>query len=176
MTRAHHHHDAIVVGPVAIGEDATLDELLAQLRAAGFRLTTARRAVLAELLADRAEHPSVEELTERIQRHLPSIHLSTVYRTLDLLAAVGILVEVHLADGPASYHLASDTHHHALCARCGAVIDLPGQITSGLGRQLADEHGFHLAVTHLTLTGLCDRCYRLARSARPGLDDRQRSR
>ena len=147
--------------------DVELDELLDQLRAGGHRLTTARRAVLEELLRDRTEHPSVEELTERIQLRLPSVHLSTVYRTLDLLAEAGILVEVHLADGPASYHLASDTHHHALCARCGTVLDLPGMVTSGLARTLADDHRFHLAVTHLTLTGLCDRCYRRARSARP---------
>lgn len=136
----------------------TLDELLAQLRARGQRATTARRAVLAELLAAGDTHLTADELARRIHAEHPAIHLSTVYRTLDALAAAGLIVVARFADQPLTYHLAGDVHHHAVCTTCGDTINLPVRVLAPLRRRLLRDHGFDADPRHLTITGTCAGC------------------
>src|SRR5262245_13833962 len=101
-----------------MAEAATLDALLDRLRAGGERITVARRAVLETLLDAPDAHLTADELARRIHADHPSIHLSTVYRTLDTLVDSGLLVEVRIGNGPGSYHFTSDEHHHAVCTTC----------------------------------------------------------
>lgn len=46
----------------------------------------------------------------------------TVYRTLDLLAELGLLRKLELGDGP-RYELAEDHHHHLICESCGDISE-----------------------------------------------------
>ena len=81
-----------------------VDAVLQTLRERGHRITMPRRAVIDAL--SRAEgHPTVEQITADIAERWPGIHLTTVYRTLETLAEVGVVTHVHLASGTA-YHLA----------------------------------------------------------------------
>ncbi len=141
-----------------------LDELLDQLHVAGLRVTTARRAVLRELLAAGDAHLGVDELASRVAQAHPAIHLSTVYRTLDALTAAGILTEARVADHPVTFHLAGDTHHHAVCSTCGATLRLPGDVLEPVRRALLERHGFHAQPQHLTIAGQCSRCHETTRN------------
>lgn len=135
-----------------------MDDLIEQLRQQGQRSTTARRAVLAELLAAGDRHLGAEELARRIHADHPAIHLSTVYRTLDALADAGLITEARFGDQPVTYHLTSDVHHHAVCTTCGATINLPADALAPLQRRLRRDHGFEADPRHLTITGTCARC------------------
>ncbi len=155
---AHHQHDT-AAGSGSSGPDApTVDSLIARVREAGGRITEARQRVLEVLLQAGAEHLSAEEIATRVHRSAPDVHLSTIYRTLESLADMGVLTEARLADGPASYHLASDRHHHAVCSSCGTVIDLPGATFAPVARKLAEDFGFVADPNHLTITGTCAAC------------------
>jgi Fe2+ or Zn2+ uptake regulation protein len=136
----------------------SIDELLDWVRAAGGRLTTARRAVLEVVLAAGDEHLTAEEVASRVHRVTPEVHLSTVYRTLESLERLGVLRQARLGAGPVSYHLAADEHHHAVCTSCGAVIVLPASSLASVTRRLAKDHGFVAAPQHLTITGRCADC------------------
>lgn len=138
----------------------TLEDLVAELRDRGQRATTARRAVLAEILAAGDTHLSAEDLARRIQRQHPAIHLSTVYRTLDALTEAGLIAVARFRDQPVTYHLAVDVHHHALCTNCGATINLPPGALDPLRRRLRRDHGFRADPRHLTIPGVCERCAR----------------
>ena len=135
-----------------------IDDLLERVRGAGARVTTARRAVLEVLLEAGTEHLSAEEVATRIQRTNPQIHLSTVYRTLESLEAMGVLRQAPLGAGPVSYHLHADVHHHAQCTTCGAVIHLPASVLSPVVRSLRRNHGFRAEPEHLTIPGTCATC------------------
>ena len=137
---------------------ATIDDLIAQLRRRGQRATTARRAVLAELLDAGDLHLSAEELAERIHAQHPNVHLSTVYRTLDSLSDAGLVTVARFNDRPVTYHLTVDVHHHAVCTTCGAVINLPPAAVAALGEHLLRTYGFHAEPSHLTIPGRCARC------------------
>lgn len=71
--------------------------LIEACRAQGLRITGPRR-VIAEVLALAADHPSIDELYQRVAARDGSIALSTVYRTLKQFAALG-LIEQHSFEG-----------------------------------------------------------------------------
>src|SRR3954454_24507238 len=108
-----------------MGTAPTLDQLLDDLRGRGARVTTARRLVLGELMRHGAGHPSAEALAARLRRSHPELHLSTGYRTLEVLEELGMVARPRFGEGAATCHLAGDPHHHAVCQSCGAVIVLP---------------------------------------------------
>jgi Fur family transcriptional regulator, ferric uptake regulator len=140
------------------GDTERVDELLSRLRAAGQRSTTARRAVLAEIVGAGSVHLTAEDLARRIEAEHPDIHLSTIYRTLDALTEAGIISVARFRDEPVTYHLTDDVHHHAVCTTCGTTLDLPPGILDPVRRKLADDYGFHAEPHHLTIVGTCDSC------------------
>jgi len=141
---------------MAHGHD--VDQVLDQLRADGERITTARRAVLEQLVGANDEHLSAETLAEGVRSRHPDVHLSTVYRTLDFLVGAGVLVELRLGRGPSAYHFAADAHHHAICTRCGLQIDLPSEVLEPVTDRLESDHGFQAHPRHVVLWGLCREC------------------
>lgn len=136
----------------------TIDDLMVELRSAGQRATTARRAVLEELLAAGDNHLAADELARRVGARHPTIHLSTIYRTLDVLTDAGIITLARFADQPATYHLTGDIHHHAVCSRCGATVSFPPSVLEPVRRSLLRDFDFHADPHHLTIAGLCGRC------------------
>jgi len=140
---------------------ATVDLVLDELRAAGHRVTLPRRAVI-DVLARSQDHPTVDQIAGEIGSRWPGIHLTTVYRTLETLAEVGVVNHVHLASGAAYYlaHIAGGhpEHVHAQCRRCHRVIDVPTGTLDDVRRQLEDLAGFRLEPHHVALSGLCADC------------------
>lgn len=137
----------------------SVDDLVERLRASGERVTTARRLVLAALLAAGHDHVSADQLAEEIRRANPEVNLSTVYRTLDVLEEAGLVIRAGVGKGSVTtYHLVDDPHHHAVCDTCGVVIDLPASSFDAVVRRLAREHGFVARPSHLTIGGRCSSC------------------
>jgi len=134
-----------------------LDEILELLRTDGGRVTSARRAVV-QILVDSHDHISAEEIAERVQRQMPDVAPSTVYRTLDVLERLGQVEHVHLGHGPSMYHLSERVHVHLMCRGCGRMIELPDSYLDDLATRLADEHGFVLEPRHFALLGRCTDC------------------
>jgi Fur family transcriptional regulator, ferric uptake regulator len=136
---------------------AQAEPVLALLRAQGGRVTTCRRAIL-ETFLGMGGHVTAETLTARVQAGQPDVHESTVYRFLDELERLGVVDHVHLGHGPAVYHLATDTHHHLVCDRCGAVVEVPEEVFAGLRSRLQADFGFLLRPRHFAVTGRCGGC------------------
>ncbi len=136
----------------------TIEELTAELRRRGQRVTTARRAVLEQLLLAGDVHLSADELARAVGEQHPEIHLSTIYRTLDALDEAGLIHRAPFDDHTTSYHLTDDVHHHAVCRDCGATLSLPPELLEPLTRRLLRDHGFHADPRHLTIDGRCAEC------------------
>ena len=88
------------------------------------------------------------------------VHLSTVYRTLDALTELGVVVHVHVPGGSTRYTLADaePLHVHAQCLNCQRLIDLPAEIMIDLADQLRRSHSFVLDPGHVALSGTCSDC------------------
>jgi len=134
-----------------------LDEILDRLRDRGGRVTTARRAIISELLRG-GGHVTAEELTAGVQAAHPDVHASTVYRCLETLGELGIVEHAHLGHGPAVYHLAEDAHQHLVCESCGAVLEVPAEVFAPTAARLQKDYGFTPTLGHFAIVGRCAAC------------------
>ena len=130
-------------------------------------MTAPRRAVIEALIAA-GGHVTADELAERVEASACDADRSTIYRNLAALEAAGVVYHVHLAHGPSVYHLADDEelHAHAVCDKCGCVVERPGRGLRKLAAELASANGFELGRQHFALTGTCRRCSRSTSVAR----------
>ena len=136
------------------GVDEVLDGVL---RARGLRVTPQRRLVVDAVTS--LGHSTPEQICERVQQELPSVNLSTVYRTLELLEDLGVVSHTHLGHGAPTYHPASHADHlHLVCRRCGGVEEADLRHAGALARAVAGEHGFVTDLGHLSLHGVCGDC------------------
>jgi Fe2+ or Zn2+ uptake regulation protein len=146
-------------GEVAFG---SVDDVLALVRARGGRATSSRR-ILLEVLFEANDHLSAEELAEAVQARAPDVHLSTIYRNVEDLQRLGVVVHSHLGHGPATYQLASLAHAHFICEGCGAMIEASDDIFQGLAKAAKTRLGFSIDPHHFAILGRCADC--LAREA-----------
>jgi Fur family ferric uptake transcriptional regulator len=136
---------------------ATVDDVLALMRAKGGRATLSRRLLL-EALFEAGDHRTAEELADDVQRRAPDVHLSTIYRNLDDLQELGVVAHSHLGHGPATYQLASMAHSHFVCEQCGAMIEAPDELFDGLARTAKARLGFVIDPHHFAILGRCADC------------------
>ncbi|MBU2667124.1 transcriptional repressor [Actinoplanes bogorensis] len=127
-----------------------------RLRSDGRRWTVVKCA-LVEALIDSCGHLSARELHERLAGRYPQTDHSTVYRTLHALADAGV---VHTLGRPGRvrYGLADRPHHHAICAQCDAVAEIPAGEVHGLLDATETRTGFCFSGQSLTLAGRCANC------------------
>lgn len=134
-----------------------VEEVLARLRHQGGRVTTARRELL-HALFDAGGHRTAEDLAAQVEARVPDVHLSTIYRNLDELERLGVIVHTHLGHGPATYHLSSSLHGHLVCGSCGTTIEAPQELFRDLSRSAAAQYGFNIDPRHFAVLGRCRAC------------------
>lgn len=132
-----------------------------QLREQGFRLTPQREMVLS-VLHEIEGFATAEEIYERVGAISSSVDISTVYRTLELLQDFRMVGSVDPGDGQRRYELLGlHGHHlHLVCRSCGEIIGVEPDAIAPFADRIKDEHGFKLAVEHLSVPGLCQACLR----------------
>jgi Fur family iron response transcriptional regulator len=95
----------------------------AQLQAHGIRVTDQRLRV-AQLLLAAPQHLSAEQITEALQRNGPRVSKATVYNTLNLFAARGLIRQLTL-DGTRTWFDSNvEAHYHFHDVATGALTDV----------------------------------------------------
>ncbi len=138
-------------GPTSVAD------VLRLLRSHGGRVTRSRR-VLLEVLFSAAAHMNAEEIGAEVARVEPAVNMSTVYRNLEELQQLGVVVHTHLGHGPATYRLASAAHPHLYCESCGSTFHLPREIFQELSDTALRTQGFRIDATHFAIPGRCAAC------------------
>lgn len=116
---------------------------------------TGQRRVIAQVLSSATDHPDVEEVHRRAHALDPRISLSTVYRTLKLFSAKGILERHDFGHGRGRYEAAMGEHHdHLLDVETGRVIEFSNADIEALQERVARELGFELVGHRLELYGV----------------------
>ncbi len=147
----------LVAHAAEMAEVASVEDALTLVRAQGGRVTPSRR-VLLETLFEAQGHLSAEDLAETVQARMPDVHISTIYRNLDELQRLGVIVHSHLGHGPATYQLAAMAHAHFLCEECGMTIEGPEELFRGLARSVKAKLGFSIDPRHFAILGRCSAC------------------
>ena len=110
----------------------------------GLRMTSQRR-VIARVLSDAEDHPSVPDVHKRAAKLDPSISIATVYRTVRLLEETGILDRHDFKDGFSRFEEATKDHHdHLVNIEDGTIIEFNNKEIEALQKRIAREHGLRL--------------------------------
>lgn len=140
-----------------ISEETTLASIL---RRAGKRVTQQRLLVL-RAMRQSDGHLDADQIYQVARREAPSLSLSTVYRTINVLKEAGLIEELRLGEEHYHYELrAEGDHHHLVCRSCGKVIEFDCPFSDELLSCLGDEHGFEITDVRLSLMGTCAECRR----------------
>lgn len=127
------------------------------LEASGQRYTEQRAAVYRHLLGTDT-HPTADDVFTAVRSELPDISLATVYKSLETLVSCGLAIKLTYGDASARYDGRTDSHHHARCTRCGAVIDVPGRIDTRALEGITPLPGFRVEGFRFELIGHCATC------------------
>jgi Fur family ferric uptake transcriptional regulator len=137
-------------------------KIAATLRRNGYKLTRQRREVLSAIFLSH-QHLTPAALYNRIHQEHPEIGLATIYRTLEILARLGLICEVHATGKQRSYLVRrpAEHHHHLICSGCGKVVDFRNCDLSDLEQRLSRETGFNIDSHLLEFLGECQNCQKL---------------
>ncbi len=136
-------------------------EVAATLRQYGYKLTPQRRAVISAITSSQ-DHLTPITIYKKVHQDYPNIGLVTIYRTLEILAKLELICEMHGGGFCRSYTTsAPEHHHHLICSNCGLVIDFTDHDISELERTLSKEKGFRIDSHLLEFLGLCQACQKV---------------
>lgn len=136
----------------------TQQQLVEQFRRSGVRVTPQRLAI-AEAVVNSTDHPSVQQIYDRVYQHFPSMTLATIYSTLGVLENSGLIQELPFQK-QARYEANMEPHVNLVCIKCGNVMDadLGQDAVVRLRSQIARQSNFKVAWQRVDFYGRCTRC------------------
>ena len=125
-----------------------LQDLRGKLYERGYKMTPQRKQIL-KIFVEHPEHLSAEDVYGILREQDSEIGLATVYRALDLLSELGILVQIDFGDGCARYELNTADpnvhhHHHLICLKCKKVIEFDEDLLDELEEVISKKSGFQI--------------------------------
>ena len=137
-------------------------------RGCGYRITAGRELIL-KILSETKKHLSAEEIFLKAHELNPTIGLTTIYRTLDILVGMRLISKFDFGDGRSRYELAegpdgSRHHHHLVCTSCNRVIDYTDFIDEEVDllrrteKGLSKKYNFKISHHLIQFYGLCSNC------------------
>lgn len=131
------------------------------LRNHAYKLTPQRQTILKTFLDHPDEHLSAEDIYNLVKPLYPDIGLATVYRTLDILAELGILQKNDFGDGRSRYEFSRRNehhHHHLICLKCGSVSEFDDDLLESLEVMIGKRNKFKVLDHVLKFYGYCEQC------------------
>ncbi len=133
------------------------ERLVAKLRKSGYKVTPQRLAICEAILSSR-EHPTADQIYEKVRKKHPTMSLATVYQTLHLLSEIGLLQELGFSNCISRYDPNTSPHINIVCGKCGKIQDYRTESVGKLWTQIVEELGFQPIGQRIDIYRYCDRC------------------
>ena len=145
----------------------TQPEIVERLRRWGVRVTPQRLAI-AEAVLNSTDHPTVQQIYERVRDHFPSMTLATIYSTLGVLERSGLIQELPF-ERMSRYEANMEPHVNLVCIQCENVMDADvGQdVVVRLKNRISSQADFEVAWQRVDFYGWCPRCAAAKRQGQP---------
>ena len=136
----------------------TQQELVDRLRKWSVRVTPQRLAI-AEAVLNSTDHPTVQQIYERVRDHFPSMTLATIYSTLGVLEKSGVIQELPF-EKMSRYEPNMDPHVNLVCIGCENVMDADAgqEAVVRLRNRILNESDFEVAWQRVDFYGWCPSC------------------
>ena len=136
-----------------------VDQFCQFLRKKELKLTP-QRLRIAETVFTTHKHFTADQLFALVRKVEPLVGKVTVYRTLEHLVESGMVEELSIKKGVASYeHVAGHSHHdHLICLKCGKLEELSSERLERIKREEAESRNFEVVSHSLKIYGFCPDC------------------
>jgi Fur family ferric uptake transcriptional regulator len=123
------------------------------------RRVTPQRQMILDAIREGGGHSTPEEILQRVHTRSTAINTATVYRNLNFLVEMYLVMPCNVGGHRIVYEIAGTTpHHHLICHQCGRISTLPHTSAGSFFAKIAEEQGFIVETNHLALFGLCSAC------------------
>ena len=119
---------------------------------------TKQREVVLQVIRDSDNHLTANEVFDEAKGLLPSISFATVYNSLRYLKDAGHIAEIQFGNGASRFDRMTSRHDHAICVKCGKLVDMELELPKELVQLASDFSKFKLESIEVTLRGLCPEC------------------
>jgi Fe2+ or Zn2+ uptake regulation protein len=126
------------------------------LKAAGSRISSQRRAIIA-YLASTKSHPSARQVFLEAKKKHPDLSLATIYNTLGILTRMRLIKVMQFDVTDNRYEPNVAPHINLICTSCGRIEDLE-QGVAVQPEEIREKVGFEVFDSRLEYYGLCAEC------------------
>jgi Fe2+ or Zn2+ uptake regulation protein len=119
---------------------------------------TKQREVVLQVIRDASGHLTANEVFADAKRLLPSISFATVYNSLRYLKDAGYIAEIQFGNGASRFDRMTHRHDHAICTKCGKLVDIEMEHPKELVKMAAKYSKFKPESLEFTLRGICPEC------------------
>jgi Fur family peroxide stress response transcriptional regulator len=119
---------------------------------------TRQREVVLQVIRDAREHLTANEVFAAAKEKLPSISFATVYNSLRYLREAGHIAEIQFGNGASRFDRCTHRHDHAICTKCGKLVDIEMEHPRELMTRAAEYSKFKPESLEFTLRGICPEC------------------
>ena len=120
-----------------------------------------QREEIIGIIKEMYSHPTAEEIYFLTKQKDPAVSRSTVYRNLGVLVEKGMVTQIAVSNGPDRYDYIKERekHGHAVCAKCGKVIDFFYDFDMELVRKsVLEQTGVEISGDGMVIKGICNSC------------------
>lgn len=117
-----------------------------------------QRQIIYDAIKNNPVHPSADVIYTMLKEEYPELSLGTVYRNLNVLTDMGLIIKISSGLDCEHYDGNIDNHYHFVCSKCHNMfdVDVPYQDNIVESAQKNSNHEIH---THeLIFTGICEKC------------------
>ena len=134
-------------------------DFASHVRGRGFRFTPQRQLIL-DAIREGGGHTTPDQIYQRVQVKSPAVNRATVYRTVDFLCEVRLVVAAQIG-GQMYYELAgAEPHHHLVCRQCNKIESIEHNTVKAFFADIKRDYQFWIDMDHLALFGICKKCQR----------------
>ena len=105
-------------------------------------------------------HFDADELFALMKSKKSKVSRATVYNTLDVLLACGLVSKYRFGENHSKYERAfgRPRHDHLICLGCGDIIEFVAPKLEKIQKDICEEHKFDPQNSTLQIFGLCKNC------------------
>lgn len=121
---------------------------------------TRQKRALSAVLDETEGFRSAQDLYADLRARGQTVGLTTVYNQLRALAEAGMVDTLRTEDGETLYRRCGTEHHHhhLVCRRCGATVEVEGPEVERWADRVAGQHGFVDIAHTVEIVGTCADC------------------
>ncbi|MBE7021307.1 MAG: transcriptional repressor [Ruminococcaceae bacterium] len=117
-----------------------------------------QRQIIYDMIVSNPVHPTADYIYNALKGEYPDLSLGTVYRNLNVLTEMGMIIKITSEANSEHYDGNTDCHYHLMCEKCHGIFDVDIPYFKELEKK-AQERSPHKIKTHtLVFSGVCDKC------------------